>query len=214
MLNNKGLYVITGGPGTGKTSLIEALERDGLKTIKEVARDIIKEQQQQGGEALPWKNTGLYTKIMLERSVDSYLTHAKEEGPMFFDRGIPDTLAYARLIELDDREYVELAVDKYRYSEQVFILPPWESIYHTDKERKQSFDEAVDTYYVMKDVYEKAGYTLIEVPELSVKARKDFIIDCTFNEFSSQLEYNRFNLEHSEKRICYNFAEFNEGVNI
>ncbi len=178
MLNNKGLYVITGGPGTGKTSLIEALERDGVKTIKEVARDIIKEQQQQGGEALPWKNTGLYTKIMLERSVDSYLTHAKEEGPMFFDRGIPDTLAYARLIELDDREYIELAVDKYRYSEQVFILPPWESIYHTDKERKQSFDEAVDTYYVMKDVYEKAGYTLIEVPELSVKARKDFIIDC------------------------------------
>ena len=77
---------------------------------------------------------------------------------MFFDRGIPDTLAYARLIELDDREYIELAVDKYRYSEQVFILPPWESIYHTDKERKQSFDEAVDTY--------------------SVKARKDFIIDC------------------------------------
>ena len=47
MLNSKGLYVITGGPGTGKTSLIEALERDGLKTIKEVARDIIKEQQQQ-----------------------------------------------------------------------------------------------------------------------------------------------------------------------
>lgn len=58
MLNSKGLYVITGGPGTGKTSLIEALERDGLKTIKEVARDIIKEQQQQGGEALPWKIQG------------------------------------------------------------------------------------------------------------------------------------------------------------
>lgn len=177
MLNNKGLYVITGGPGTGKTSLIEELEKDGLKTVKEVARDIIKEQQLQGGDALPWKDTGLYTKIMLERSVDSYLAHAKEDGVLFFDRGIPDTLAYAQLIGLNDRKYIELAVNKYRYSEQVFILPPWESIYHTDKERKQSFNEAIDTYYVMRDVYENAGYTLIEVPQLSVDARKDFIMD-------------------------------------
>ena len=59
MLTKTGLYVITGGPGTGKTSLIEELKTVGYQTVKEVARDIIKEQQLQGGNALPWKDTGL-----------------------------------------------------------------------------------------------------------------------------------------------------------
>ncbi|WP_279157967.1 AAA family ATPase, partial [Parabacteroides goldsteinii] len=44
MLIKTGLYVITGGPGTGKTSLIEELKIVGYQTVKEVARDIIKEQ--------------------------------------------------------------------------------------------------------------------------------------------------------------------------
>ena len=176
MLIKTGLYVITGGPGTGKTSLIEELKIVGYQTVKEVARDIIKEQQQQGGDALPWKDTVLYTSMMLERSVESYLAHKENEGILFFDRGIPDTLAYARLIGLTDRKEIELAVDKYRYNRQVFILPPWENIYHTDKERKQSFNEAIDTYYVMKDVYKDAGYTLIEVPKLTVTERRNFVI--------------------------------------
>lgn len=116
MLIKTGLYVITGGPGTGKTSLIEELKIVGYQTVKEVARDIIKEQQQQGGDALPWKDTVLYTSMMLERSVESYLAHKENEGILFFDRGIPDTLAYARLIGLTDRKEIELAVDKYRYN--------------------------------------------------------------------------------------------------
>ena len=39
MLTKTGLYVITGGPGTGKTSLIEELKIVGYQTVKEVARD-------------------------------------------------------------------------------------------------------------------------------------------------------------------------------
>lgn len=178
MLKQTGLYVITGGPGTGKTSLIEELERSGFKAVEEVARGIIKEQMQQGGEALPWKNTVLYTKSMLERSIESYLDHAGDNGILFFDRGIPDTLAYARLIGLTDTENIEKAVDKYRYNKLVFILPPWKEIYCTDKERKQLFNEAIDTYYVMKEVYEKAGYTLIEIPKVPVTERRDFVINC------------------------------------
>ena len=171
------MYVITGGPGTCKTLLIEALERSGFKAVEEVAREIIKEQMQQGGEALPWKDTTLYTELMLERSIDSYLVNAKNDGILFFDRGIPDTLAYATLIGLPDKENIEQAVAKYRYDRHVFILPPWEDIYCTDKERKQSFNEAIDTYYVMKEVYEKAGYTLIEMPKVPVAERVNFVID-------------------------------------
>lgn len=177
MQKQTGLYVITGGPGTGKTSLIEELKKSGFKAVEEVARVIIKEQMQQGGEALPWKNTGLYTKSMLERSIESYLANVGNDGVLFFDRGIPDTLAYAQLIGLVDTEKIEQAVDQYRYNNRVFILPPWKEIYCTDNERKQLFNEAIDTYYVMKEVYEKAGYTLIEIPKVPVTERRDFVIN-------------------------------------
>lgn len=177
MQTKKGLYVITGGPGTGKTSLIQELTKVGYPIVNEVAREIIKEQIRQGGEALPWKDTVLYTKIMLEHSVSSYMYHSRAEGTLFFDRGIPDTLAYARLIELQDVTNIESAVRKYRYDNPVFILPPWEEIYCTDGERKQSFKEAIDTYFVMKHVYQEAGYTLIEVPKIPVTERRDFILD-------------------------------------
>lgn len=50
------LYVITGGPGVGKTTLLDALKNKGLVVVPEDARRIIKEQMQANGEGLPWKD--------------------------------------------------------------------------------------------------------------------------------------------------------------
>ena len=38
------------------------------------------------------------------------------------------------------------------------MAPPWRAIYVTDKERKQSFAEAIKTYDLMVRVYEELGY--------------------------------------------------------
>jgi len=43
-------YVITGGPGVGKTSLVSELNKFGFLTVPEDARKIIKEQIKIGGE--------------------------------------------------------------------------------------------------------------------------------------------------------------------
>ncbi|MGE4512409.1 MAG: AAA family ATPase, partial [Chryseobacterium sp.] len=40
----KNLFVITGGPGTGKTTLLNALSANLYKTIQEAARAIIREE--------------------------------------------------------------------------------------------------------------------------------------------------------------------------
>lgn len=177
MTENLNLFVLTGGPGAGKTTLIKALEESGFQTVDEVAREIIKEQIESGGDALPWKNMTCYTRLMLERSIQSYQIHTESVDLRFFDRGIPDTLAYARLIGLDETAEIEMAVRLYRYNPVVFMLPPWEYIYHTDGERKQSFSEAVETYHVMRDIYASAGYKLAEVPVATVAERVGFIID-------------------------------------
>lgn len=175
MIINSNLYVITGGPGVGKTSLITALREQGFLCVDEVARELIRKQVEIGGDGLPWKNRTRYATLMLEGSVKSYLEHAASESLLFFDRGIPDTLAYARLIGLPDTRFIEQSVAEYRYNPIVFMLPPWEEIYHTDRERKQSFREAMDTYYTMLMTYDTAGYTVAEVPKMPVPERVMFV---------------------------------------
>jgi len=52
--SNPSSYVITGGPGTGKTTVLRELQRRGFAVAEEVARRIIREQIDSGGAAVPW----------------------------------------------------------------------------------------------------------------------------------------------------------------
>ena len=170
-------YVITGGPGAGKTTLINALQEKGITCIQEVARDIIKEQVKMNGEALPWKNTSLYTRLMHHRSVETYKLAAKNNnGLVFFDRGIPDTLSYAQLIQEEITTEMNADALNYRYNTTVFMLPPWQGIYQTDSERKQTWQEAVQTYEMLKYTYKKYQYEITEIPEATVEGRLSIIL--------------------------------------
>jgi predicted ATPase len=80
LLSSSHLFVITGGPGSGKTTLLKELDRRGYPCVPEVARQIIQEQVAAGGSALPWGDLALYAKLMLERSIQSFLEHCSTSG--------------------------------------------------------------------------------------------------------------------------------------
>lgn len=58
-------FVLTGGPGSGKTTLIEALKAGGFATAPEAGRGIIRDQVAVGGPALPWQDRALFAELML-----------------------------------------------------------------------------------------------------------------------------------------------------
>jgi len=176
MIQKLNFYIITGGPGVGKTTLLDELKKRGCQYVPEVARKIIKEQMDAGGDALPWADTRKYSDMMLSRSVDDFMKYSQEDKLLFFDRGIPDTLGYEVLMKFNIGEPLIDAVRRYRYNPTVFILPPWQEIYETDSERKQDFREAVDTYNVMRRIYKESGYNPVDVPCLPVSERADFVL--------------------------------------
>jgi predicted ATPase len=85
--NSNRLFVVTGGPGSGKSTLIEALTARGLCTMAEAGRAIIRDQVAIGGEALPWADRGTFAELMLSWDIRSYRSALKIEGPVIFDRG-------------------------------------------------------------------------------------------------------------------------------
>lgn len=101
-------FVLTGGPGSGKTTLIEALRSAGFATSVEAGRGIIRDQSAIAGRALPWE-------------LRSYHAALEQPGPVFFGRGVPDTLGYLRLTGLPVSDHVSNAAERFRY---VSIAPP------------------------------------------------------------------------------------------
>ena len=57
-----------------------------------------------------------------------------------FDRGVPDCITYAEMMDLDPTPSLE-AAEAHRYHRDVLILEPWEEIYDTDYERTMSFEQ-------------------------------------------------------------------------
>ena len=172
-------YVLTGGPAAGKTTLLEELQKRGYEIVPEIARKLIKEQQRNNGDALPWKDKQRYQEMMFERSLDSFQYAAKKvarQAPLFFDRGFLDAICYAQLIQSEISEQMENYADNWRYNKSVFILPPWREIYETDNERKQDWNEVVLTFEKMSETYAHYGYNLVELPKIPVSERADFVL--------------------------------------
>jgi predicted ATPase len=170
------LWIITGGPGSGKSTLIGALAARGLDSMPEAGRAIIQDQVAIGGDALPWSDRRAFAELMLSWEMRSYRAAVNLSGPVIFDRGIPDVAGYLRLSGLPVPTHVEKAAQTFRYNRRVFIAPPWPQIFMQDAERKQSPEEARATYEVMIKTYSKLGYELIQIPQLPVDQRAQFVL--------------------------------------
>ena len=173
--NANRFFVVTGGPGSGKSALIEGLEQCGYARSVEAGRGIIQDQMAIGGAALPWRDPILFAELMLCWEMRSYHMAQHRAGPVFFDRGVPDVVGYLRLLGQSVPEHMLKAVNTFRYNRRVFIAPPWREIFEQDRERKQTFDEAVWTYEAMVVTYRENGYDLVEIPRLSVEERVRFV---------------------------------------
>ncbi|MDZ4382936.1 MAG: AAA family ATPase [Parvibaculum sp.] len=169
-------YAVTGGPGAGKTTLIETLAALGFGTVEEAGRRIIREQNAKGGKATHDGDRLAYRDLMFDDAIRTFERMRTESGPVFFDRGLPDLIGYSLLNGTPVPKALAEAVRRYRYNGTVLIAPPWREIYGQDEERGQDFTEAVATHEAIREAYIEAGYELFELPMVSVEARVNLVL--------------------------------------
>jgi len=56
------------------------------------------------------------------------------------------------------------------------MAPPWQEIYVTDRERDQSFADAVRVHRRASEWYAALGFEVIELPRAPIGARCDFVL--------------------------------------
>jgi len=181
-MTKNNFFIITGGPGGGKTSLLDSLAGKGFVIVPETARQIIRERLRNG--LTPRPDPHEFARQIFETDLVNYTSHMNEMQIRFFDRSFLDS---ALMLFQDDRNYFESIVDHLitrRYNRKVFIAPPWKEIYRNDSERDQTFEEAVCIYEKLYPWYENNGYQLIVLPNESLETRMKFVLDHVLEEGS------------------------------
>lgn len=169
------IIVFTGGPSTGKTSLINELIKHNYYCMPEISREIISKAQKKGIEKLFESKPIFFSELLLkERNKQFKSAQISNHKYVFIDRGIPDIVAYLNYSNIRITKKFLKDVPTYH---KIFIFPPWKEIYKTDKERLETFEESVKIYDNIKKTYTQLGFDIIEVPKLSINDRLDFLLN-------------------------------------
>ena len=170
------IFVITGGPGTGKTATIAEMKKRGYKVLPEAARKIATTDKRFLGKSIKEINVKQFQKAIFDfqKKKIKEIFKLKVKKTIFSDRGLGDTLAYYIINNLripkNKLEYAK----KIKYA-GVFILD-FLDFYETDELRTESKPEQERIQKEITRLYKKLGYSPIQVPFDSVKKRANFIL--------------------------------------
>lgn len=167
-------YVLTGGPSSGKTTTIKLLEKKGYVVQHELARAYIDQEMSKGNTLQEIrKNEKVFQDNILRLKIESEKKFRKDTI-VFFDRGIPDTVAYYELLHIPRDNILKTALKNSSYK-KIFLF---ESLpYIKDYARTETPEESLLIEQLLEKSYKKLNMPIIKVPVASVEERLQFILD-------------------------------------
>jgi predicted ATPase len=173
MLKNN-WYVITGGPSTGKTTLLAEFEKMGYHTIPEAARTVIDDALSRGIAVEDLRKDEKWFQEEVTRLKQKIEQSHDPATLTFFDRGMQDTIAFLRHYNFDIEKWVQNLADTSRY-QKVFLLQALPT-YEEDYARVEDEDFRENIHGLLYDAYADSGMKPIIVQSGSVKDRAEFIL--------------------------------------
>ena len=168
--------VISGCSGGGKSSLLRELADRNYRVFAEPCRQIIKEQNFIGGDAIPSKNFYQCAQLCISRTMHNMISAAATTSPVFFDRSIIDAISGLERLRVDIPPHLAQAAKVFRYSKKVFIAPPWPEMFGNDAERIHTYEDSLADYATLLTTYQRFGHELVFIPKASIAQRVDFIL--------------------------------------
>jgi predicted ATPase len=114
--------------------------------------------------------------LLLGRQKQFIKADSLQEEVVFFDRGLPDVVAYLDYLKSSYPDSFKTICSQHNYN-KVFVLKPWKAIYQQDNERYETFEQALILHDFLVKTYTDYGYAIIDTPFGTVEERIDFILN-------------------------------------
>lgn len=164
-------FVLTGGHGVGKSSLIAALELRGEHVVHEAAATI-RRLGRAGGDPFPEDMPGFESRALALHMLRESRIPASASR-VFLDRGAPDHLAYARAGQWPLSESEITACLGAHYDLALMIEPPTSGV-PTIGRAETAFCRRLVA--IIDEVYAESGIPVIRLPYMPVDDRVALIL--------------------------------------
>jgi predicted ATPase len=168
-------YVITGGPCSGKSTVLELLAKNGHRVIDETARPLIEREKAKGSDVLPWINPHKFQRVVARIQFrKEFFAFIQFPDVIFLDRSLVDGCGYC-VVEEVSVPWIIKRFGRKRYT-KVFHLEMLPS-YIYDTSRKEDRTLAIRIHEEIRNAYTVFGYEVISVPMMTPEERVEFILN-------------------------------------
>jgi predicted ATPase len=171
--------VITGGPSSGKSTLIQTLKDQGQLVVEESAAKLISSELKNGGNILPWIKFDEFEKALVDYQIKQESSlKTLDKNKVFLDRGLIDVFAYYQFAGITVPSGVSTKILNNGKYDQIFFLETlpekyWK-IHNHDFERSITYSKGKEISRLILHKYKEFGYKpeIIRVGSVNERTKK------------------------------------------
>lgn len=192
-INRMKKVILSGGPGTGKTTLIELLKQAYPSAYfveeaaaKVIAAELAKERQEPAYEAiLPMRDYATFIERVIDQELESEALIPAQSDLVFMDRCLVDDLGYLTYYDIGGPvERVEMLIGSAGYS-LAFFCAQLQSFEQTDI-RLETPQLAFAIHQALERVYRSSDVPVVDLPAVSPMERLAIVRD-TLGSLASEM---------------------------
>jgi predicted ATPase len=174
-------YILTGTPGSGKTSILHELKRQGYGVVEEAATEVIAREQRRGHLESHLRPDFIDAIVRLQKQRQLEAAMAPSDL-QWYDRSPVCTLALSRYLGYPPsaslREELERMERERIYQRQVFFIEHLGFCQPTEA-RRITFEESLVFEHIHEETYLSLGYDLIKIAPAALSQRVHHILEWT-----------------------------------
>ncbi len=181
-------FVFTGSPSSGKTTLLNQLEKCGFPVIHDEGREYFDELNSRGLLDRTTEQEGEHQLEILKRKLKKLVSLSTDEV-LFFDYGLPCSIVWGEKHGVKFNSEITEAINSFRYK-GVFLFERLNLV--KDNIRVEDENTCLDLEEQLYKKYSILGYRIFKVkrfcldPDKSVQYRKDFVLEKIKIQFKSR----------------------------